>query len=188
MGEIRELVQVKLIVGQIAQTPELFEEAQERLCSKFGAVDYESPIILFSYTDYYEPEMGKALLRKFIAFEKLINPDELVEAKLFTQKIESQMGERKNGNLKRKINLDPGYLNLGKLVLATTKDHQHRLYLRDGIFGEVTLRYKGGTYAGWEWSYPDYRSPEYLNIFHCIREIYRDQIAPANTEISVSTQ
>jgi len=176
MGEIKAVIPVKLIVGQIASDPELFYASQRELVSRYGEVDFESPVLDFTFTDYYRPEMGEGLKRRFIAFKELIEPPELAGAKLFTQEIEARLGEVGEGKLKRRINLDPGYLNLGKLVLASTKDHQHRLYIKDGIFAEVTLRYRGGTYAPWEWTYPDYQSPAYLEIFHQIREIFREQL------------
>ncbi len=77
----------------------------------------------------------------------------------------------------RRINLDPGYLTLSKLVLATTKNFQHRIYLRKGIYAEITLKFKRGRgFEPWEWTYPDYKSKEYLNIFNHLREIYNRQI------------
>ncbi|MDD5512405.1 MAG: DUF4416 family protein [Candidatus Omnitrophica bacterium] len=76
---------------------------------------------------------------------------------------------------KRSINIDPGYLDMAKLVLATTKDFCHRIYLGSGIFGEVTLVYRKDSFQPWEWTYPDYRSREYIETFNRIREIYRAQ-------------
>ena len=78
---------------------------------------------------------------------------------------------------RRRVNLDPGYVDQAKLVLATTKDRQHRLYLGRGIYGEVTLRFTGGRFEPWEWTYPDYRTPEYRVFFETVRRRYRQQLA-----------
>ena len=156
----------------ISGNQKLFEQAKLKLEERYGAVDYVSPIMPFScYTDYYEPEMGSALSRQFISFEKLIDPLDIVPIKLVTNQIELVFGSPN-----RIINLDPGYVSNAKLVLATTKDYQHRLYLGQGIYAEVTLRFRQGKFEPYEWTYPDYRTPEYLNIFNQIRSIYNEQI------------
>lgn len=175
MGKIKKPVPVKLIVGMLSAEEALFKKVEEKLSQKFDPVDFRSPILSFHYTDYYEREMGKGLKRKFISFRHLIDPGYLPKIKLFTSELEEIFLYPHSPN--RRINLDPGYICLSKLVLATTKNHQHRLYLGDGIYGEVTLRYKRGRgFEPWQWTYPDYKSKEYLEIFNQIREIYRGQI------------
>ncbi len=110
--------------------------------------------------------MGPGLQRQFISFKKPISPLELVRIKLWCNAVEQR---RFSSGGKRCVNIDPGYLTLSKLVLATTKDHQHRLYLGKGIFAEVTLRFRDKTFMKWEWTYPDYCTPEYIAIFNHIR-------------------
>ncbi|MBU2221656.1 MAG: DUF4416 family protein, partial [Candidatus Omnitrophica bacterium] len=112
------------------------------------------------------------LKRKFISFKKLIPPDQLSAIKITTNKIEDRLSSK---NLRR-INIDPGYLDLAKLVLATTKDYNHRIYLSKGIFAEITLTYQGKSFRPWNWTYRDYQSQEYIAIFNQIREIYNLQI------------
>lgn len=126
----------------------------------------------FDYTDYYNEEFGSPLKRQFISFKKLINPDELAGIKVATNRLEKKLSH----NSSRIINIDPGYLDMAKLVLATTKDYKHRIYLSKGIYAEVTLRYENKTFQPWEWSYPDYRTAQYLAIFNQIRQIYSSQI------------
>lgn len=172
MGKINKPKLVKLIVGMISAHPELFDLAQERLKTRFGNIDFLSEVIPFNTTNYYCEEMGSNLKRKFISFEDLIDPEELADIKIFTNKIEDEFSV----DLKRRINLDPGYISLSKLVLATTKDYQHRIYLRDGIYAEVTLRFKSGKFQTWEWTYPDYRTEDYHNIFFHIRKLYVKQL------------
>lgn len=173
MGKILKSHPVKLIMGMLAAGEESFRRAEELFSAEFGTMDFESPIIPFVWTDYYREEMGESLLRKFVSFSRLVDPERLPAIKIFSNSIESRLGGEDG---RRKINLDPGYLTEAKLILATTKDHQHRLYLGDGIFGEVTLRFLRGKYQPWEWTYPDYRSEEYAPIFLHIRNIYRQQI------------
>ncbi len=173
MGKIIVAEQVKLMVGMISNQDYLFEEIKLRLIEEFGAVDYESDLLPFDKTEYYEKEMGKNLSRKFLSFKELMLPHKLVQIKIFTNRIEKEFLDDQK---RRRINIDPGYINAGKLVLATTKDWQHRLYLGEGIYGEVTLRFKGGTFSVWEWTYPDYQTTAYIEIFNSIRELYMRKI------------
>jgi len=172
MGESKGHPPVKLIVGMFTAQPELFDVAEARLSAEFGPTDYESEVLPFDTTTYYAAEFGENLHRKFVSFAELIEPGELAGIKLFTNALEMELA----AGGKRRINLDPGYLSLVKLVLATTKDWQHRIYLGRGIFAEVTLRFQKGSFRPWEWTYPDYRSQEYISIFNHIRWIYREQL------------
>ncbi|MCP4649002.1 MAG: DUF4416 family protein [PVC group bacterium] len=156
---------VKLIIGLIGKK-DLFDSIQKILTKKFGLIDFESDPLEFNFTNYYESEMGAGLKRKFLSFKKEIKPLSLPDIKLYTNKIEKKF---LNSSGKRRVNIDPGYLSLSKLVLATTKDHQHRLYINKGIFAEVTLRYRDKTFTHWEWTYQDYCTVEYIKIFNHIR-------------------
>jgi len=165
MGQIAKHEKVKLIIGLISRQ-EFLDRACFKLAKAFGKFDYKSDILDFDSTRYYEKEMGINLKRQFVTFSKLINPKELPEIKIKANKIENRFFTSQK---KRFVNIDPGYLSLSKLVLATTKDHQHRIYLDKGIFGEVTLRYRGKTFCPWEWTYADYCKAEYIRIFNSIR-------------------
>jgi hypothetical protein len=114
------------------------------------------------------------LTRRFVSFKKTIPPEKLVDIKLLTNRLEV----RTSHNGARRINIDPGYVDLAKFILATTKNYRHRIYLTRGIFAEVTLYYQGKTYTAWECTYPDYRTPEYIDIFNKIRSTYAQQITP----------
>lgn len=171
MGKIKLPERVKLIIGMFSNKVELFKEVKKILEEKFGQVDFESPILPFNKTNYYEKEMGKDLKRIFCSFKELIRPEDLAEIKIFTNSIEEKFLD----NGKRQINIDPGYLTLSKLVLATTKDYSHRIYLKEGIYAEATLRFEKGAFVPLEYTYPDYRTQEYLNIFNQIRQIYLTQ-------------
>jgi hypothetical protein len=173
MGEIKTPAPVKLFVGMISNQPKVFKTARAILKKKYGSIDFQSQIIKFDFTSYYQDELGKNLFRQFVGFKKLIDPAKLPSIKLFTNKIESDTS-RKNGS--RRINLDPGYITESNLVLATTKSFQHRIYLNSGIYAEVTLRYEKGEYKAYWWTYHDYQTREYHNFFKALRNIYREQL------------
>jgi len=175
MGEIRKHQPAKLIVGFIYQETKALNEAIDLLEKRVGTIDFVSQELEFSHTTYYEKEFGKNLKRNFVTFHKLIPPENLTKIKLITNKIEKKFSHRGA----RSINIDPGYLDLSKLILASTKDYMHRIYLGKGIYAEVTLFYQNKTFQAWEWTYPDYKTQEYINIFNSIRDRYARQIKTA---------
>jgi hypothetical protein len=173
MGVIRTPTSVKLFIGMISGRKDVFDSTKEKLIEIFGPTDSESDPIPFTHTDYYEKEMGKNLVRRFLSFGRLIQPDTLPNIKVLTNKLEESFTRAGS----RLINLDPGYLSLDKLVLASTKNYSHRIYLKSGIYAEVTLIYRrSGGFRPLPWTYPDYRSAEYLQFFHRVRKIYTLQL------------
>ncbi len=174
MGEIKKPLPEKLIIAFIYKEEEIYNKVKEILLNRFGSIDYESGEINFTWTDYYNEEMGTDLKRRFISFEKLIDPGELSYIKITTNKVEQQfLYENTN---KRRINIDPGILSQGKFVLATTKNYSHRIYIGQGIFAEVTLKYEKKGFVAFDWTYPDYATQEYREILEKIREIYKKQV------------
>jgi hypothetical protein len=179
MGAITEPNPVKLFVGMLAAKTEWFAAAEGMLVARYGAVDLASAEMPFNWTDYYRDEMGEGLRRKFVSFERLIAPDEIIDVKHATNAMEKGVrsllpvgpegcsAQKASDPFfpKRPVNLDPGYLSLSKVVLATTKDYSHRLYLGRGIYAEVTLHFHKGKYEPWEWTYRDYRTSEYGAFF-----------------------
>lgn len=171
MGRITKTQPVKLIVGMIFRNRDLCKAVEGVLRRRFGELDFESKIMNFDHTRYYEKEMGKNLLRKFISFKCLIKPENLANIKRFTNKLESHFSVGRQ----RQINLDPGYLDANKFVLATTKDWGHRIYLKKGIYAEVTLHFQNNTFQSWEWTYPDYKTEDYIHIFNNLRKQYLEK-------------
>lgn len=172
MGIIRKTHPVKLIAGFIYKKEGVFQNALYLLERHFGRADFKSGALPFTYTDYYRKELGEGLSRKFASFKTLIMPQKLAEIKIISNKIEGKF--LRAGC--RLINIDPGYIELSKLILASTKDYSHRIYLNKGIYAELTLIFKNKTFCPLDWTYPDYRSKEYVAILGQIREIYASQI------------
>jgi hypothetical protein len=167
----------KLIVGLILSQGAPVDAIRQQLETAYGWIDLETEALPFVATRYYEREMGPQLRRQFLSFERLTGLERLADVKRHTNAIEQSFAVPEGADGRRRVNLDPGYVDSAKLVLATTKDRQHRLYLGHGIYAEVTLRFSGGRFVPWEWTYPDYCTPEYLGFFDAVRRRYRQQLA-----------
>lgn len=163
---------MKLFVGLLTSQLALLLQVYRMLEEKLGSIAISSPVLDFDYTDYYEAEMGAGLKRQFLGFSNLVSPDKLVDIKLFTNDLEQTLAEEG----KRRVNLDPGYLTAAKVVLVTTKDFAHRLYLGRGIYGEVTLLFRHRKFEPLPWAYPDYRSEAYQHFFQELRAGYMAQL------------
>jgi|Deesub1362B_J571_1020462.scaffolds.fasta_scaffold00008_183 hypothetical protein len=172
MAEIKPPKPVKLFTAVFTARIDLFEDIKRTLEKEFGIIDFQSEIFPFENTDYYEKEMGKNLKKIFYFFKNLIAPDKIVDIKIKTIEIEKKFMIQG----KRQINIDPGYLGLSKIVLASTKDFSHRIYLGNGIYAEVTLFFKRGTFHIFPYTYPDYRTEGYIKTFIKVREILKNQI------------
>jgi hypothetical protein len=173
MGEAREPQPVKLFVGVLTSRPSLLAELREPLEQEVGPIDLQSRVLDFEFTDYYEGEMGSGLKRVFLGFHHLVNPDTLVRLKTFTNQVEQSLAVKG----RRTVNLDPGYLAAARVVLASTKDFAHRLYLGNGIYGEITLMFQKKDFQTLPWTYPDYRSEAYRQFFRELRTAYMAQLA-----------
>lgn len=171
MAQAKNHLPVKLFVGMIFSSDEVLLRVKSKLRRKFGPLDFQSGSIPFAHTTYYEEEMGPHLRRQFLSFKKLIDAGNLPSIKRYTNRLERYLS-KKATTYRRAINLDPGYLSLAKVVLATCKDYGHRIYLGEGIYGEVTLHFRDGSFQPWEWTYPDYKTKDYIDIFNEIRKVY----------------
>ena len=163
---------VKLIMSLFSPEKELVESVMAQLPDIYGETDWISPEVFFDRTRYYEKEMGWPLYRRFLSFKNLIPPEMLVNAKLKTNGIENAY---LNGP-KRRINIDPGYISLERLVLATGKNYIHRIYLREGIYADLTLIFKRGGFVPLDWTYPDYADQKMIDCFNTIRSHYLEQL------------
>ena len=168
MGQPKLALDVKLFAAVTFNNKDVYETIKSILTEKFGEIDTLSAIYDFIYTQYYAREMGVSLQKQLIGFEKLIRPESLPDIKLMTNEIE----QRYSLENKRQINIDPGYLTAAKVILATTKNFDHRIYLGKGIYGDVHLRYRGNKFRFNDWTYPDYRDMIVIDFFARLRKRY----------------
>jgi len=172
MGIAHPFVAEQLVVAVLSTRPGRLPEARGTLEERFGPVAVASDPVPWSFTAYYDREMGPGIVRLFWAFDRLVNPSELAEIKRTTNGVEDAF--REDGG--RKLNLDPGLLSLSRFVLATTKDGSHRIPLRDGIYAEVTLTFERGGFHPLPWTYPDYRTEGVRSVLKAIRDRYRERL------------
>ena len=180
MAQVRPVPPVKLIVGMLSQTELLFEAARRKMSTAWGTIDIISAVLPFDYTDYYTRQMGKPLLRQFVSFERLIDPGDLAPIKHQSNAWEEELGQTEPGRapaVARPINLDPGYVEPSKLVLATTKNYSHRIYIGGSMYAETTLRYHQGRWAAWPFTYPDYGSGAYDEFLTTVRDRLMEQLS-----------
>lgn len=155
----------KLVFGLLLAAGQDKGPVLAALQDRFGPVDYVSRPQPFTFTSYYEKEMGPGILRCFGSFERLVDPGDLPAIKLATNQIEKTLADRGH----RRANIDPGILSEERLVLATGKNYTHRIYLRDGIYADLTLLFKKGCYRPLPWTYPDYADREARYLFGLLR-------------------
>lgn len=172
MGEVKSFVPARLLMGVLSSDEERHPSLFTLLQEKFGPILEKSESTPFTFTDYYNEEMGTIPQRFFLVFDQLYDPSLLAEAKLFTNEIEELF--IKDGG--RTINLDPGLLSAGNLILATTKGRSHRIPLQKGIYAEVTLFYEKGAYRALPWTYADYKSEAFCLLFKRYRSDYMSAI------------
>ncbi len=172
MGKIKKPLPVKLIFSLLTNSEILITETIKEIEYNFGEVEEVSEKFTFNHTNYYEPEMGKNLFRRFVILKKLFPRENIAKVKIITNNIE----EKFSINGKRKINIDPGYLTLENFILFTTKNYTHRIYLEKGIYADLTLIYHRKQYNPLEWTYPDYAENSIRNYLKTIREKYKNQL------------
>ena len=171
MAEPQPVAPVKLLVAVLwAEAPAL-AAAEAVLCRDWGAIDFRGPDRPFNATDYYASEMGAALQRRLISFARLVPPESLRQAKLRCNAIEEELA----GGSGRRVNLDIGYLDHNKVVLASLKYAGQKIHLGDGVYADLIARYKEGRYQPFEWTFPDFRDGRYDEELGRIRRRYLDQ-------------
>lgn len=173
MGRPREPRPAKLFMSILFGRESVLEEGLKDLQSHFGEIDWKSRRLPFDWTDYYAEEMGRPLFRHFVTFSRLVAMESLPEIKEKTNQVEEAYALEEG---KRQLNIDPGYVCLEHVVLATTKGYTHRPYLRKGIYVDLTLIYRNRSFQPLEWTYPDYRHPETIELFNGIRKSYSEQL------------
>jgi hypothetical protein len=173
MGKEREPKPAKLFMSLIASEDEILQQGIQDLNLTYGEFDFISERLSFNFTNYYAQEMGENLFRRFITFGRLISIPLLPDIKQATNRLEEKYAFP-NGN--RRLNIDPGYLCLEHVILATTKGYTHRPYLRKGIYADLTLIYQNKSFRSLEWTYPDYRQEEVIGLFNQSRKKYVEDL------------
>ena len=162
----------KLVIGLFTQKQELMAAVAADLMESFGSIDLISPLFPFDFTTYYEKEMGSPLFRRIFVFKSLIQQDDLADIKLKTNAIETLY----SADGMRQVNIDPGYLLMERLVLATGKNFAHRIYIGKCIYADLTLIYQKNGYQPLPWTYPDYAHGSIRNFLILVRNKYMEDL------------
>jgi len=173
MGKPKEAQRARLFMSLIVSAEDIFQHGMEQVRLLFGETDFVSDRFPFGFTDYYEAEMGRGLFRHFVAFKDLIPIPRLPDIKISTNYLEDRLA---GPGGRRRINIDPGYLCLHHVILATTKGYTHRPYLRDGIYADLTLIYRDKSFQALEWTYPDYGQEDAILLFNQLRKKYKEDL------------
>lgn len=176
MWELKEPKPVKLIVGILAADERCLTAARDSLSATFGAIDLVSDVWPFDQTGYYTSQIGPRILRQFVSIEGLIDPGELARIKHRTNALEQQLAAALATPYPRPVNLDPGVIEPSKLILATTKNYSHRIYIGHKMYAEVTLIFDKGDWRPLPYTYPDYRQPQYFDFFTQVRSRLLQQL------------
>lgn len=167
---------VLLVVAAFSRHAQALAWGRRRLEDAFGPVALDGPLYPFHQTAYYEATMGPDLRKQLLVFRDLVAADALADLKQQTDSLERELAAGGTYPEPRPLNLDPGALTLNKFVLASGKDGSQRVYLRDGVFAEVTLRFHDGAFEPWPWTYADYREPAVLAFLAEARRFYRRRL------------
>ncbi len=173
MAEIKQPQKAFAFIGLIYVPCAKVDAVLEKLSSVVGNVALRSDTLQFTHTTYYNQEMGDELVRQWCVFNRLIDPDLLIDLKHHTNRLEKTTLNEHGG---RNINIDPGLLSMNNVVLVSTKNYAHRIHYGRGIYAEVTLLYQGRTFKPLDWTYPDYREQTAIDFFCSAREILKQKI------------
>jgi len=176
MWKLKDPKPVKLIIGILAADRQCLHAAISAIEAKFGKIDLVSDVWPFDKTNYYKDETGKNILRQFVSIERLIGPDRLAKIKHTTNKLEQKLAARLALPLPRPVNLDPGIIEPSKLILVTTKNYSHRIYIGKKMYAEVTLIFDKSRWRPFDHTYPDYRQQCYFDFFDKVRKRLVEQL------------
>jgi len=176
MWSLKEPEPAKLIVGILAANTGCLDAAIKAVSARLGKTDLISDVWPFDQTDYYKEQTGSHILRQFVSIECLIDPSDLAKVKHQTNHLEQELAQKLALPLSRPVNLDPGIIEPSKLVLASTKNYSHRIYIGEKIYAEVTLVFDSGAWRALPYTYPDYRQQHYLDFFDRVRTRLLDQL------------
>lgn len=173
MGKIVEPSKVKMIAALLWNETVVISNVYDRLEKEWGSIDARSTVYDFTHTGYYKDEFGQQLKKQFVSFEKLADIDAMPDIKILGNKIEDEF----NFGGKRTVNIDPGYIANAKLVMPTTKNLPHRVYIGKKIYADLQLIYKKPTFHTILWTFADYKEPFNLEFFNKVRDRYMEQLS-----------
>ncbi len=169
MGKIRSSEKAILFIAMLLSDEKMVAEITPLLIKEFGEILYETQPLDWRWSNYYREEMGESIKRSFLFFKTPFDSSLLSDIKLRTNNIEDAFAIHG----RRRINLDPGYITLSKVVLASTKNYCHRIYLGKGIYAEVTLYYKENSFRPHIFTYRDYADPSTIQVFNSVRNMIK---------------
>lgn len=170
MGKPRPPEKAVLFVSSLYSKESVYTSSLKTLKAAFGSVLFESESFPWQFSAHYNDELGSPLYKRFIFFNKVIEPSLIIDAKHLTNDLEIKLSH----NSKRAVNLDPGYMTLAKVVLASTKNYSHRVYLGKNIYGELALFFKDNAFRPAFYTYHDYRSEPVLKILMDVRSLLKN--------------
>ena len=176
MGEISQPRPVLLFAAITSRHPSAIQWAIGRSVEQWGDVALQSPLFDFTETGFYTKSMGIDLKKKLVAFEGLVDPEQVAANKVLSNLWEVEYNQASEFPEDRPLNIDPGYVTEAKLVLATTKDRDHRIYLQQGIYAEITLHFQSGQWQKSRWTYPDYQRDDFQDFLTKCREFLRERL------------
>ena len=176
MWQLTQPDKVKLIVAILAADKESLKLAEDAIETRIGRIEMQSESWPFDFTSYYKHEAGENIIRKLVAIESLICPGTLADLKLKTNEMEKQLASQLDSVMPRPVNLDPGYIEPSKLVLASAKNFAHRIYIGRQIWAEVTLIHEKGKWISMRYTFPDYKSGRYDEFLNAVRLRLKDQL------------
>ncbi len=169
MSRRSEFKAVKYFCGLIFRQARDGDQAMRLLEEIMSDIDCRSEAIPFALTDYYRQEMGEPLFRRFVSFREWLAPEELPRIKIALIGLEERLAVAG----KRTVNLDPGYISEANVIIATAKNHYHRVMLSDGIYAHLEYVLKDGRIQFLPWTYPDFKTEAYLGFFERLHELFR---------------
>ena len=176
MWQINKPEPVKLIIGILAADRNCLQAAVDAITAEYGECDLISETFEFNQTAYYRNQAGDNILRQFVSFKELIDPGRLASIKHRTNEIEKELAAKLPPPLPRPVNLDPGIIEPSKLVLASTKNFSHRIYIGDSMYAELTLSFCKGKWQSFSYTFPDFKGNRYHAFLSNVREKLVDQI------------
>lgn len=175
MWNLPEPAKVKCIVGILAADEDALSTACRMISDRLGEIDLRSEVWPFEHTDYYNEQTGDSIIKHIVSLAELIDPGRLAEIKHTTNEIEKELADQLGYDCARPVNLDPGYIEMSKLVLASTKNFANRIYIGSQMYAEVTLVYRKGQWQGHIFTYPDHSDARYHSFFDRVREKLMEQ-------------